>query len=124
MKRDESYYPGEQLLNGELQGLLSKIIIVRGLVLKQQVDNPYMDLLYAVNLYGKSGEESDSDWILLDLVKCLESLGNLHNGLNSVSTRCQSVEKIIRALKISDNLEKAVTKDAYKVRSMRASTRP
>jgi hypothetical protein len=124
MKRDESYYPGEQLLKGELQGLLSKIIIVRGLVLKQPVDNPYMDLLYAVNLYGKSGEESDSDWILLNLVKCLESLGNLHNGLNNDSTRCESAKKIIRALKISDSLEIAVIKEAYKVRSMRAAHAP
>jgi hypothetical protein len=124
MKRDEFYYPREQLIKGELQGLLSKVIAVRGLVLKQPIDNPYMDLLNAVDLYGKSGEESDPDWILLDLVKCLESLGNLHNALNGISTRCESAEKLIRALNISDNVEKAVTKNAYKVRSMRAAHAP
>lgn len=71
-----------------------------------------------LNLYGKSGEESDLGWILLDLVKCLESLGNFQNGLDGNHEVCQSGEKIIHALKISDSQEKTVIKNTYKVGSM------
>lgn len=82
MKRDEFYYSREQVRKEDLERLLSKVIAVHNLALKQSVNNnPYVDFLFAVKLYGKFVEEYDPDWVLLDLVKCLESLGNSHNGL-------------------------------------------
>jgi hypothetical protein len=83
-----------------------------------------MDFLLAVKLSGRSAEEYDPDWILLDLVKCLESQGNLHNGLKNISERCENASNIIHALNIYDSHKKAVIKEAYKIRSMRAAHSP
>ena len=57
-------------------------------------------------------------------MKCLESLGNSHNGLNNISTRCDSAGNIIHALNINGNQEEVVIKEAYKIRSIRAAHAP
>ena len=117
IKRDDSYMPLEKVINENLRHLLSKITTLRKVSLEQPLENnQYMDFLYGIKLYCKSVEEYDPDWILLDLVKCLESLGNYHNDLNGNSIRCESGKKIINALNIHDNLEKELIEEAYKIK--------
>ena len=87
-------------------------------------ENAYIELLYAIEFYGKYTEDSNLDWKLLDLVICLESLGNMKNILNGDSNRCQSARKINYALGIMNNEEKSLIEKAYKLRSNRAAYSP
>lgn len=109
----------------DLQDLLTRVITIRDLASNQPIDeNTYIELLYAFELYSKYVDEHNIDWKLLDLVKCMESLGNMNNILNGDSNRCQSAGKIIYALDIIKDEEKKLIDHTCRLRSNRAAHSP
>lgn len=125
VRRDESYYPAQKVSGEDLQDLLKRVATLRNAASGQPVEeNAYIELLYAIEEFSRFADEPDLDWKLLDLVKCMESLGNMTNILNNDSNRCQSAGKIIYALGIETTEEKTLILNAYRLRSTRAAHSP
>jgi hypothetical protein len=122
--RDESYYPKMKIHREELLNVLRMFSIIRNAAGRQPIEeNVYLELLYAIEFYSKNADESDLDWKLLDLVKSMESLGNMINIRKGVPNRCQSAGKINYALGLR-NTEGNLVKKAYALRSTKAAHSP
>jgi hypothetical protein len=124
IRRDDSYYPKTKIDREQLINVLRKFSVIRDAAKSHSVEeNLYLELLYAIELFSKHADEHDLDWKLLDLVKCMESLGNMNNILKGVPNRCQSAGKINYALGLK-GVEEEIVKKAYILRSTRAAHSP
>lgn len=125
LKRDELYFR-EKLSKKELNKVLTKFELLQKLILTKSTlrNNPYVELMNAIELYSKAIEEYSLDWILLNIIKSFEALGNFRNSIIRKNTRCESAGKIIHSLEIKDKNEKSAIGDGYGLRSRRAAHSP
>jgi hypothetical protein len=125
IRRDDSNYPTERILRDDLLHILKAVAILRNAASSPFIDeNSYIELLFAMELYCKYADEPDLDWKLLDLVKCMQALGNMNNIIKNEQNRCQSAGIIIHALGLVEIGEKNLMERAYRLRSNRAAHSP
>lgn len=68
----------------QLEMVVCKITRLQNLILtnNSSENNGYVELMNAIELYSKSIEEYSFDWILLNIIRSLEALGNFANSIN------------------------------------------